>query len=89
MKKSSDNNSNLVGTKVKLKDSIRKFTHNGREYSLPEYKLNDPGFEDKVKKLYKSYKIFLPDTRLNSDSNPGRVNIFIDPTGIVTQVTKS
>ena len=88
MKDTSDDR-NLIGTKVKLKDSIRKFTHNGREYSLPEYTLNDPAFEAKVKMLYKSYKIILPDTRLNSDSNPGRVNIYIDPTGIVTQVTKS
>lgn len=80
---------NLIGSKVKLKDSIRKFTHNGREYSLPEYTLDDPAFEARVKKLYKDYKFFLPSSPLRSDSRPGCVNIYIDPTGTVTQVTKS
>lgn len=75
--------------KVKLKASTKKVTNNGNEYTLPAYELSDSAFEKKVSKLYKNYKIFLPDTRLNPDSIPGRVNIYIDLPGIVAQITKN
>lgn len=77
----------LVGTKVKLKVGRRKFTARGQEFSLPEYELTDPAFEKTLKSFTTDYKLFLPQTRLSQDSTH-KYSIFIDPTGIVTQIKK-
>ena len=79
--------SDLIGTKIKIQRNERKFKIRNIEYTLPSYEILDKNFESMIQNFTSDYKIYLPCTNLSPDSK-AKTNIYIDPTGKITNITR-
>lgn len=87
-----DNNSpkdaqNLVGTKVNMTVTEHESTMGDKVFKYKEYEIVDPNFEKKVNSINPDNRIFPPNTAGTMDYKPFRLNVYIDESGIVTEVS--
>lgn len=77
----------LVGRKVTLEvtERVRGEGENKRVYE--SYKVNDPQFVEEVNNISTNNRIFPPGTGGTMDYQMFRLNVYIDETGIVTDVS--
>lgn len=77
----------ILGKRFKLEIGVHEIQVNRSLYKLPSYALT-PADMELIAMSFKNFRLLLPDTRLTKDYPAGALLIYIDPTGLVTQVSK-
>ena len=77
----------ILGKRFRLEVGVHEVRAKSSLYKLPSYTLAAADME-LIAMSFNNFRVLLPDTRLTKDYPAGTLLIYIDPTGLVTQVTK-